>query len=167
MAGSRARRWRCFLKRAGIESELYETYPFTKGVGGEFGLAPNAIKVLAALGLADVLTAAVLVPVSGVKVTGEVKYHEVTGDCLSRLLPGLREIWSWAWTDGGVRSVQVRVGDEAWLSAGLEAPHGREWQSFSIRWSLRPRSRVTLAAYRRWQPIIVKPDAADYLARSG
>jgi 2-polyprenyl-6-methoxyphenol hydroxylase-like FAD-dependent oxidoreductase len=44
-----------FLKRTGIESELYEAYPFTEDVGGGFGPAPNAIKVLAALGLADVL----------------------------------------------------------------------------------------------------------------
>ena len=41
-----------FLKKAGIESALYEAYPFVEGVGGGFGLAPNALKVLAALGLA-------------------------------------------------------------------------------------------------------------------
>jgi 2-polyprenyl-6-methoxyphenol hydroxylase-like FAD-dependent oxidoreductase len=46
-----------FLKRAGIPCVLYEAYPFVQGVGGGLGLAPNGMKVLAALGLADTLRA--------------------------------------------------------------------------------------------------------------
>jgi 2-polyprenyl-6-methoxyphenol hydroxylase-like FAD-dependent oxidoreductase len=42
-----------FLKKAGIESTLFEAHPLTGGVGGGFGLAPNALKVLATLGLAE------------------------------------------------------------------------------------------------------------------
>ena len=47
-----------------------------------------------------------------------------------------REIWGWAWADGGVRSVHVRAGDNdaTWMLAELESPQGREWQRFSIRW---------------------------------
>lgn len=44
-----------FLKKAGIPCALYEAYPFMQGVGGGLGLAPNGMKVLAALGLADTL----------------------------------------------------------------------------------------------------------------
>ena len=42
-----------------------------------------------------------------------------------------REIWGWAWADGGVRSVHVRAGDAAtWRPAELEPPRGREWRRF-------------------------------------
>jgi 2-polyprenyl-6-methoxyphenol hydroxylase-like FAD-dependent oxidoreductase len=46
-----------FLQRAGIPSVLYEAYPLRTGVGGALGLAPNGMKVLAALGLSDRLKA--------------------------------------------------------------------------------------------------------------
>jgi 2-polyprenyl-6-methoxyphenol hydroxylase-like FAD-dependent oxidoreductase len=46
-----------FLKKARISCALYEAYPFVQGVGGGLGLAPNGMKVLAALGLADTLKA--------------------------------------------------------------------------------------------------------------
>jgi Domain of unknown function (DUF4062) len=54
--------------------------------------------------------------------------------------PGVRaaEIWGWAWADGGVASVGVRISDEtAWQSADLEPPRGREWQRFSLAWTPR------------------------------
>ena len=45
-----------------------------------------------------------------------------------------RDIWGWAWADGGVRSVHIRAdGGATWLAAELEPPRGREWQRFSIR----------------------------------
>jgi sulfane dehydrogenase subunit SoxC len=48
------------------------------------------------------------------------------------------EIWGWAWADGGVASVGVRISDEtAWQSADLEPPRGREWQRFSLAWTPR------------------------------
>jgi 2-polyprenyl-6-methoxyphenol hydroxylase-like FAD-dependent oxidoreductase len=46
-----------FLKKAGISSAVYESHSYTEGVGGGLGLAPNGMKVLAALGLADKLRA--------------------------------------------------------------------------------------------------------------
>jgi len=46
-----------FLKKAGISCAVYESHPYTEGVGGGLGLAPNGMKVLAALGLADRLRA--------------------------------------------------------------------------------------------------------------
>jgi 2-polyprenyl-6-methoxyphenol hydroxylase-like FAD-dependent oxidoreductase len=44
-----------FLKRAEITCQLYEAYPFVENVGGGLGFAPNGMKVLATLGLADTL----------------------------------------------------------------------------------------------------------------
>jgi DMSO/TMAO reductase YedYZ molybdopterin-dependent catalytic subunit len=47
-----------------------------------------------------------------------------------------REIWGWAWADGGVGSVNVRISDETgWQSAQLESPQGREWQRFALVWT--------------------------------
>jgi hypothetical protein len=43
-----------------------------------------------------------------------------------------QQIWGWAWADGGVEGVHVRLEDEAaWLPAELEPARGREWQRFS------------------------------------
>lgn len=58
-----------------------------------------------------------------------------------------REIWGWAWADGGVRSLYVRAGDgEAWRPAELESPRGYEWQRFSIRWTPERRGATTTFA---------------------
>ena len=58
-----------------------------------------------------------------------------------------REIWGWAWADGGVRQVYLRT-DEAgpWLRAELEPQRGREWQRFSLRWQPSKSGEVVLAA---------------------
>jgi 2-polyprenyl-6-methoxyphenol hydroxylase-like FAD-dependent oxidoreductase len=45
-----------FLKKAGISCAIYEAYPYTEGVGGGLNLAPNGMRVLAELGLAEPLT---------------------------------------------------------------------------------------------------------------
>jgi 2-polyprenyl-6-methoxyphenol hydroxylase-like FAD-dependent oxidoreductase len=42
-----------FLKRAGVSSSVFEAYPFREGVGGGLGLAPNGMKVLQSLGVAE------------------------------------------------------------------------------------------------------------------
>jgi DMSO/TMAO reductase YedYZ molybdopterin-dependent catalytic subunit len=58
-----------------------------------------------------------------------------------------REIWGWAWADGGVRSVYIRAGDAAtWRPAELEPPRGREWQRFWMPWTPRQRGMVALAS---------------------
>jgi DMSO/TMAO reductase YedYZ molybdopterin-dependent catalytic subunit len=58
-----------------------------------------------------------------------------------------REIWGWAWADGGVRSVHVRTDDEAtWRAAEVEPPCGRAWQRFSMPWTPRQRGMVALAS---------------------
>ncbi|KJC35979.1 monooxygenase [Bradyrhizobium sp. LTSP885] len=44
-----------FLRRAGIEAELYEAWPYSTGIGGGLQIAPNGMHVLAELGLADEL----------------------------------------------------------------------------------------------------------------
>jgi 2-polyprenyl-6-methoxyphenol hydroxylase-like FAD-dependent oxidoreductase len=44
-----------FLKRAGIEPLVFEAYPRTDDAGGGFQIAPNGMRVLADLGLADAL----------------------------------------------------------------------------------------------------------------
>ncbi len=46
-----------FLARAGIEPVVLEAYPRTEDVGGGFQIAPNGLRVLAELGLADTLLA--------------------------------------------------------------------------------------------------------------
>jgi len=42
-----------FLKRAGIDAEVYEAWPCATGIGGALQIAPNGMHVLAELGLAD------------------------------------------------------------------------------------------------------------------
>ncbi|KWV46988.1 monooxygenase [Bradyrhizobium macuxiense] len=42
-----------FLKRAGLEVELYEAWPYSTGIGGGLQIAPNGMRVLAELGLAN------------------------------------------------------------------------------------------------------------------
>lgn len=44
-----------FLKRAGIDAELFEAWPYSTGIGGGLQIAPNGMHVLAELGLADEL----------------------------------------------------------------------------------------------------------------
>ena len=44
-----------FLHRAGIQSTVFEAYPQQAGVGGGLALAPDGMRVLASLGLADQL----------------------------------------------------------------------------------------------------------------
>jgi DMSO/TMAO reductase YedYZ molybdopterin-dependent catalytic subunit len=58
-----------------------------------------------------------------------------------------QEIWGWAWADGGVESVHVRIGDEAtWLPAEVESARGREWQRFTMPWAPRQPGTVVLAS---------------------
>lgn len=42
-----------FLKRAGIDAELFEAWPYSTGIGGGLQIAPNGMHVLAELGLAS------------------------------------------------------------------------------------------------------------------
>jgi 2-polyprenyl-6-methoxyphenol hydroxylase-like FAD-dependent oxidoreductase len=42
-----------FLKRAGIDAEVYEAWPYSTGIGGGLQIAPNGMHVLAELGLAE------------------------------------------------------------------------------------------------------------------
>jgi 2-polyprenyl-6-methoxyphenol hydroxylase-like FAD-dependent oxidoreductase len=42
-----------FLQQAGIDAEVYEAWPYAKGIGGGLQIAPNGMHVLAELGLAD------------------------------------------------------------------------------------------------------------------
>ncbi len=47
-----------FLRHAGIESQIFEAYPGPATIGGGFQIAPNGMRVLTALGLADRVRAA-------------------------------------------------------------------------------------------------------------
>src|SRR4051812_39066738 len=42
-----------FLKRAGIDAELFEAWPYSAGIGGGLQIAPNGMHVLTEIGLAD------------------------------------------------------------------------------------------------------------------
>src|SRR6202049_1805162 len=44
-----------FLKKAGIDAQLFEAWPYSTGIGGGLQIAPNGMHVLAELGLADEL----------------------------------------------------------------------------------------------------------------
>jgi DMSO/TMAO reductase YedYZ molybdopterin-dependent catalytic subunit len=58
-----------------------------------------------------------------------------------------REIWGWAWADGGVRNVYIRTDDAAtWRRAEFEPLRGREWRRFSMTWTPRRRGAVVLAS---------------------
>src|SRR3954471_9014771 len=41
------------IKKAGIDSELFEAWPYSTGIGGGLQIAPNGMHVLAEIGLAD------------------------------------------------------------------------------------------------------------------
>src|SRR5258708_32086003 len=41
------------LKRAGIDAQLFEAWPYSTGIGGGLQIAPNGMHVLAEIGLAD------------------------------------------------------------------------------------------------------------------
>ncbi|MBW8855039.1 MAG: FAD-dependent monooxygenase, partial [Bradyrhizobium sp.] len=42
-----------FLKKVGIDAELFEAWPYSTGIGGGLQIAPNGMHVLAEIGLAD------------------------------------------------------------------------------------------------------------------
>src|SRR3981081_4222127 len=42
-----------FLKKAGIEAQVFEAWPYAPGIGGGLQIAPNGMHVLAEAGLAD------------------------------------------------------------------------------------------------------------------
>jgi 2-polyprenyl-6-methoxyphenol hydroxylase-like FAD-dependent oxidoreductase len=42
-----------FLKKAGIDAQLFEAWPYATGIGGGLQIAPNGMHVLAEIGLAD------------------------------------------------------------------------------------------------------------------
>ena len=44
-----------FLKKAGIDAEVFEAWPYATGIGGGLQIAPNGMHVLAEMGLADEL----------------------------------------------------------------------------------------------------------------
>ena len=44
-----------FLKKAGIDAQLFEAWPYSAGIGGGLQIAPNGMHVLAEIGLADEL----------------------------------------------------------------------------------------------------------------
>jgi len=47
-----------FLERGGIVPQIFEAYPEPSTIGGAFQIAPNGMRVMAALGLADRVTSA-------------------------------------------------------------------------------------------------------------
>src|SRR5262245_5323945 len=47
-----------FLQRGGIVPQIFEAYPEPATIGGGFQIAPNGMRVMAALGLADRVAAA-------------------------------------------------------------------------------------------------------------
>src|SRR5215471_19083512 len=67
-----------FLQRAGIESQIFEAYPEPTTIGGGFQIAPNGMRVLRALGLADQVAA------DGVP-SGDVVFRSQRGQSLGRI----------------------------------------------------------------------------------
>ena len=56
------------------------------------------------------------------------------------------EIWGWAWADGGVSQVDVRVNGGDWQPAQLEPASGRAWQRFTLSRAPVERGATTLAS---------------------
>jgi DMSO/TMAO reductase YedYZ molybdopterin-dependent catalytic subunit len=56
------------------------------------------------------------------------------------------EIWGWAWGDGGVAQVEVRVDGGEWQPAQLEPASGRAWQRFTLSWTPVKPGAATLAS---------------------
>jgi DMSO/TMAO reductase YedYZ molybdopterin-dependent catalytic subunit len=58
-----------------------------------------------------------------------------------------REVWGWAWADGGVSEVWARSSETpSWQNAEVEAPRGHEWQRFRFLWTPRHRGPALLAS---------------------
>jgi DMSO/TMAO reductase YedYZ molybdopterin-dependent catalytic subunit len=55
------------------------------------------------------------------------------------------EIWGWAWADGGVAKVDIRIGDGRWRPARVEAAQSWQWQRFWLPWTPRRPEKVELA----------------------
>jgi hypothetical protein len=70
-----------------------------------------------------------------------------------------REVWGWAWADGGVRRVYVRTGAEEWRPADIDPPRGREWQRFSFTWAPAQRGAVELASLAEARNGLLQPAA--------
>jgi 2-polyprenyl-6-methoxyphenol hydroxylase-like FAD-dependent oxidoreductase len=73
-----------FLQKAGIESVVYEAYPYKEGVGGGLGLAPNGMNVLQALGLAEKV-------IDRGSLTLENVFYNARGCLLARVKRGARQ----------------------------------------------------------------------------
>jgi 2-polyprenyl-6-methoxyphenol hydroxylase-like FAD-dependent oxidoreductase len=67
-----------FLRRAGIESQIFEAYPEPATIGGGFQIAPNGMRALKALGLADRVRAA------GVT-SGNFVFHNQQGKVIAQI----------------------------------------------------------------------------------
>src|SRR6185437_1241263 len=67
-----------FLERAGLAPRVFEAYPRAENVGGGFQIAPNGMRVLAALGLGDAVKA-------GGTEAGAFCFHNHRGRVLARL----------------------------------------------------------------------------------
>ena len=73
-----------FLKRAGIEAELYEAWPYSTGIGGGLQISPNGMHVLAELGLADDL-------ISRGSIAESFEFYSQAGKKLGSLNRNMRE----------------------------------------------------------------------------
>jgi 2-polyprenyl-6-methoxyphenol hydroxylase-like FAD-dependent oxidoreductase len=73
-----------FMKRAGIEAELYEAWPYSTGIGGGIQISPNGMHVLAELGLADDL-------ISRGSIAESFEFYSQAGKKLGSLNRNMRE----------------------------------------------------------------------------
>jgi DMSO/TMAO reductase YedYZ molybdopterin-dependent catalytic subunit len=56
------------------------------------------------------------------------------------------EIWGWAWADGGVAQVDIRIDAGDWQPAALEPASDRAWQRFTLSWVPSKCGLATLAS---------------------
>ncbi len=83
-AGVGGRALALFLQKAGIKADVYEAYPYVKGVGGGLNLAPNGMWIMDALGLAErIKQIGTSTPVGQFengkgKLLGQIKYGDVS-----------------------------------------------------------------------------------------
>ena len=95
-----------FLNKAGIPSVVYEAFPYKEGVGGGLNLAPNGMKALAALDLAERTIAAGSLAL-------EMCFRNERGKVLARFKNGTIEKYgqpSVSLTRGSIRGFESRAG---------------------------------------------------------
>ena len=98
-----------FLKKAGIDAELFEAWPYSTGIGGGLQIAPNGMHVLAEIGLADEMT-------RRGSICDSFDFHSQKGDLLGSLNHNMRERFGQPAVNICRATLNEALVDKAWAS---------------------------------------------------